>query len=183
MSQARRVAGSAALVLVDGVTPLRPEPVPALFEAMLEGWGRQQRSRRLSGPLVQSRERLVRRFQAFTMAWPWAWTPEQVEMWSGSGGWAHSTTWSYQGALAVFLDYACDARYGWLAECEQWVELQAFFDAADDRAESAASSGRKGWLAAFRDATLFKTVYGWGLRSPVVVLRYLFDSGWRAVSW
>ena len=25
-------------------------------------------------------------------------------------------------------------------------------------------SRRKGWLAAFRDATLFKIVYGWGLR-------------------
>ena len=119
MSQVRRVAGSAALVLVDGVTPLRPES--ALFESMLEGWGRQQRSRRLSGPLIESRERLVRRFQAFTMAWPWAWTPEQVETWSGSGGWAHSTIRSYQGALAVFLDYVCDARYGWLAECEQRV--------------------------------------------------------------
>jgi len=57
LSQVRRVAGSAALVLVDGVTPLRPEP--ALFESMLEGWGRQQRSRRLSGPLIESRERLV----------------------------------------------------------------------------------------------------------------------------
>ena len=174
MSQVRRVAGSAALVLVDGVTPLRPEP--ALFESMLEGWGRQQRSRRLSGPLIESRERLVRRFQAFTMAWPWAWTPEQVETWSGSGGWAHSTIRSYQGALAVFLDYVCDTRYGWLAECEQrvgarpvqvcheWntavhvadyegrperrpltrVELQAFLDAADDRVESAAAVGAEG---------------------------------------
>jgi len=205
LSQARRFAGAAELVLVDGVTPLRPEP--ALFEAMLEGWGRQQRSRRLSGPLVESRERLVRRFQAFTMAWPWAWTPEQVEAWSGSGRWAHSTIRSYQGALAVFLDYACDARYGWLAECEQrvgarpaqvcheWntavhvadyegraerrpltrVELQAFFDAADDRAEAAASSGRKGWLAAFRDATLFKAVYGWGLRRREAVMLDVCD--------
>jgi integrase/recombinase XerC len=32
------VAGSAALVLVGGATPLRPES--ALFEAMLGGWGR-----------------------------------------------------------------------------------------------------------------------------------------------
>ena len=39
-----------------------------------------------------------------------AWTPEQVEMWSGSGGGAHSTIRSYQGALAVFLDYVCDTR-------------------------------------------------------------------------
>jgi integrase/recombinase XerC len=119
LSQLRKVAGAAALVLVEGLTPLRPGP--ALFEAMLEGWGRQQRSRRLSVPLVESRERLVRRFQAFTMAWPWAWTPEQVELWSCPGGWAHSTIRSYQGALAVFLDYVCDARYGWLAECEQRV--------------------------------------------------------------
>src|SRR5881392_3584182 len=71
--------------------------------------------------LHQTRGAPVRRFQAFTMAWPWAWTPEQVETWSGSGGWAHSTIRSYQGALAVFLDYVCDTRYGWLAECEQRV--------------------------------------------------------------
>src|SRR5260221_258958 len=44
------------------------------------------------------------------------------------------------------------------------AELQAFLDAADDHVERAASSRRKGWLAAFRDATLFKVVYGWGLR-------------------
>ena len=43
-------------------------------------------------------------------------------------------------------------------------ELQAFFDAADDHVERAAASRRKGWLAAFRDATLFKVIYGWGLR-------------------
>ncbi|MGH3846664.1 MAG: hypothetical protein ACRDS0_35380 [Pseudonocardiaceae bacterium] len=101
-----------------------------------------------------------------------------------------------RGALAMFLGYVCDPRYGWVAECEQRVgarpvqvchednlaahvadyegrperrpltrqELQAFFDAADDRVERAASSRRKGWLATFRDASLFKVVYGWGLR-------------------
>jgi site-specific recombinase XerC len=44
------------------------------------------------------------------------------------------------------------------------AELQAFLDAADDHVERAAGSRRKGWLAAFRDATLFKVIYGWGLR-------------------
>ncbi len=44
------------------------------------------------------------------------------------------------------------------------AELQAFFDAADDYVVKAACSRRKGQLAAFRDATLFKVVYGWGLR-------------------
>jgi integrase/recombinase XerC len=189
----RRVAGSAALVLVDGATPLRPEP--ALFEAMLEGWRRQQLSRRLSDSLIEGRERVVRRFAEFG-GWPWQWSSAQVEAWIAAGGWAHSTVRSYQGALAMFLGYACDPRYGWISECEQRVgarpvqvchednmaphvadyegrpgrrpltrqELQAFFDVADDKVEQAAASRRKGWLATFRDASLFKVVYGWGLR-------------------
>jgi len=188
------VAGSAALVLVDGATPLRPEP--ALFEAMLEGWRRQQLSRRLSGSLIEGRERVVRRFAEFA-GWPWQWSSAQVEAWIAAGGWAHSTVRSYQGALSMFLGYACDPRYGWISECEQRVgarpvqvchednmashvadyegrpgrrpltrqELQAFFDVADDRVERAAASRRKGWLATFRDASLFKVVYGWGLFS------------------
>ena len=45
VSGTRKAAGSAALVLVDGAVPLRPEP--ALFDAMLEGWQRQQAARRL----------------------------------------------------------------------------------------------------------------------------------------
>jgi site-specific recombinase XerD len=43
-------------------------------------------------------------------------------------------------------------------------ELQAFFDHCDAEVARTAKSGRKGWLAAYRDATLFKVVYGWGLR-------------------
>lgn len=43
-------------------------------------------------------------------------------------------------------------------------ELQQFFDYADDQVERAVRAGRKGALAAYRDATLFKVVYGWGLR-------------------
>ena len=194
MSGTRKAAGPTALVLVGGAVPLRPEP--ALFEAMLEGWRRQQVARRLTGPLIEGRIRLVRRFAAFTGAWPWQWTPAQVEDWIASGGWAHSTVRSYEGALAAFLGYVCDPRYGWIAECEQQVgarpvqvchegntavhaaeyegrpqrrpltraELQAFLDAADDHVERAAGSRRKGWLAAFRDATVFKVIYGWGLR-------------------
>jgi integrase len=45
-----------------------------------------------------------------------------------------------------------------------WEELQRFLDYADDQVERAARSKRKGALAAYRDATLFKVIYGWGLR-------------------
>jgi len=43
-------------------------------------------------------------------------------------------------------------------------ELQRFFDYADDQVDQAVRSGRKGALAAYRDATVFKVMYGWGLR-------------------
>ena len=48
-------------------------------------------------------------------------------------------------------------------------ELQAFFDRADDEAAYTATSGRKGWLAAYRDATIFKVAYAWGLRRNEVI--------------
>jgi integrase/recombinase XerC len=44
------------------------------------------------------------------------------------------------------------------------AEIQLLFNYADERVELAASSGRKGALAAYRDATVFKVIYGWGLR-------------------
>lgn len=43
-------------------------------------------------------------------------------------------------------------------------ELQRFFDYADDRVEQTVRQGRKGALAAYRDATVFKVIYAWGLR-------------------
>jgi integrase/recombinase XerD len=43
-------------------------------------------------------------------------------------------------------------------------ELQDFFDHADDRVTVIAASHRKGWLPAYRDATMFKVAYSYGLR-------------------
>jgi site-specific recombinase XerD len=186
--------GTLGLVTADGSAPVSPGAV--LLEEMLAGWRRQQQARRLTVRLIGERERVVRQFAEFTGCWPWQWTAARAEAWVASGGWAHSTVRSYQGALALFLEYVCDPRYGWVSECQQRAgavpvqvfhegntaahvcehegrpgrrplaraELQAFFDAADDHVEKAAGARRKGWLAGFRDATLFKVVYGWGLR-------------------
>jgi len=43
-------------------------------------------------------------------------------------------------------------------------ELQEFFDLADLEPERILNAGRKGALSAWRDATMFKTIYAWGLR-------------------
>lgn len=138
----------------------------------------------------------MRRFGEFCGSWPWQWRSEQIDAWVAQGNWAHSTIRSYEGSVALFLDYLCDRRYGWADACMERVgqvpsqichewntavhvadsegrpqrrplsrdELQAIFDVADASVDEIARSGRKGFLAAFRDATLFKVVYAWGLR-------------------
>ena len=83
---------------------------------------------------------------------------------------------------------ACEAAFGPgvhpVAICHEWntiahlndyegdpearpfsrAEMQRFLDFADDQVERAVHAGRKGALAAYRDATIFKVMYGWGLR-------------------
>lgn len=122
--QQGQLAGSARLVLVQGPVLLHPER--AVFEAMLAGWGAQQRSRSLAETTVLWRERLVRRFaefcDGFPWTWTWTWTATDTEDWTSSllspNRHSHGTIRSYQGAVSCFLDYVVDARYGWAGECE-----------------------------------------------------------------
>lgn len=191
--------GAARLMLADGVALLQPEE--SVLSAMLEGWGRQQRSRLLGAATVRSRVAMVRRFGGFTGEYPWRWTSGDVEEWtssllSGASPLAHSTIRGYHVALRLFCDYTTDARYGWGEECDrrfgvrpvqvchEWntaehlsefegrpgnraftlEELQALFDVMDAAVEAVRRRGRKGVVAALRDAALFKVAYGWGLR-------------------
>jgi integrase/recombinase XerC len=206
------IDGAAHLVLTDVVVPLHPED--AVFDAMLLGWRRQQRSRLLSPATVENRESIVKRFQSFTNAFPWQWSPSDVEDWSsnllsGTQPLAHSTIRGYQNQLALFCSYVTDQRYGWIEQCEQrfgahpaqvcteWNvashsapyegrpevraltrrELQDFFNYADDQVAHARARGRKGWLTAFRDATIFKVCYGWGLRRREAATLDVVDFG------
>ena len=65
------LAGAAHLELVSGVVQLHPEDV--MMEAMLSGWRAQQMARGLRECTIVPRERLVRRFLAFTSEYPWQW--------------------------------------------------------------------------------------------------------------
>lgn len=201
MDEVNRVTlpGAAHLVLQAGVTPLHPHEV--ILDGMVTGWQMQQRSRNLAASTIAPRLKLVHRFCAFTNEYPWAWTSADLEAYSSEllsreNPIAGSTLRSYQQALALFLDYATDPRYGWgdvcerhfgrrpVQVCHEWNtlshtadyegrpgnrpltrdELQALLDHADTRVERIRRLGRKGWLSAFRDATIFKVAYGWGLR-------------------
>jgi site-specific recombinase XerD len=108
--------GSVSSVLVAGVRHL--DPGPAAFEAMLEGWTRQQRSRFLRvEATIKPRVEVVRRFVRFSNQYPWQWTPGELEAFVVSLSVAVSTARNYQNALRMFCDYITDGRYGWPAEC------------------------------------------------------------------
>jgi hypothetical protein len=88
----------------------------------LAGWRLQQESRLLAAPTVDSREKTLRRFQAFTGEYPWRWGPADIEEWSvslRSSGRSRTTIRAYQNAVAMFCDFACDGRYGWALVCEE----------------------------------------------------------------
>ena len=57
------------------------------------------------------------------------------------------------------------------------AELQALFDFADEQVGSKRTLGRKGWLSAFRDATLLKVAYSFGLRRTETRMLDVADFG------
>jgi integrase/recombinase XerC len=61
-------------------------------------------------------------------------------------------------------------------------ELQRFLDHADDQVGRAVRAKRKGSLAAYRDATLFKVIYAWGLRRQEASRLDLADFGRNAAA-
>src|SRR6266702_1759786 len=68
------IPGSARLELVNGVGLLDPES--AVFEAMLAGWAKEQRSRFLrDAATIEPRLAIVRRMASFTGLHPWQWQP------------------------------------------------------------------------------------------------------------
>ncbi|MFF2955894.1 tyrosine-type recombinase/integrase [Kitasatospora sp. NPDC057965] len=112
--------GAAHLVLAAGVIHLDPES--AVFDAMVDGWGLQQRARFLDeDDTIKPRLRLTHRFAEFTNQYPWQWTPLEGEAFLDHlrqrGKLAYSTARTYHNALRMFCEYVTDARYGWPDRC------------------------------------------------------------------
>lgn len=205
------LAGSARLVLLDGVALLRSDE--QVFEAMLEGWRNQGLARNLARSTVQARERQVRAFQAHAATFPWEWTALHADEWFADLRSVHhctrSTVRGYQVAVRGFCSFALDPAYGWAEECMRLFgthpvqiitdvnsaqhvadvesepakrpftrrELQDLFDYADEQVALKRSQGKKRWMAAFRDATIFKTAYAYGTRRTETQMLDVSDFG------
>ena len=114
------MAGASHLVLMPGVTHL--DPASAVFEAMLQGWALQQRTRLLKAETISSRLRLARRVAEFVNEYPWQWQSADVEAFIDSCRNRRepivvSTARLYETTLRMFLQYVSDPRYGWTGEC------------------------------------------------------------------
>jgi site-specific recombinase XerD len=191
--------GSAHLLLARNVVHL--DPAAAVFEAMKEGWARQQSARFLRASTIDPRVRMIERFAEFSGQYPWQWTPADGEAFiahlrSGTKPIRMSTARTYEVTIELFMEYVLDSRYAWVQTCVErfgevpqsvfhegnsvlhtveyegdlrrrpltYDEIQALFDAADARPAKIRSQGRKGSLAALRDAAVIKTVYAYGTR-------------------
>ncbi|MDN5750582.1 MAG: tyrosine-type recombinase/integrase [Pseudonocardia sp.] len=113
--------GSAGLVLAGNVVHL--DPAPAVFEAMLEGWRRQQSARFLGVDTIGPRLRLIRRMERFAGSYPWQWTPADGEAFlddlrGGPTGIRVSTARGYEVTISMFVEFLLDSRYGWAKLCE-----------------------------------------------------------------
>lgn len=93
-------------------------PDPELFLcAVLDGWERHQRAKDFSPATISLRRRLVLRLVDFSGHYPWEWTlGDADEFFSHARGVAnlsYSTVRSYQGAIKLFCEFACDPAYDW----------------------------------------------------------------------
>ncbi len=114
--------GSSRLVLAANVVHL--DPAKAVFEAMREGWARQQSARFLRSTTIDPRLRLIERLEEFTGLYAWQWMPADGEAFiahlrSGSSPIQMSTARSYEVTIGLFLEYLLDARYGWIEVCAE----------------------------------------------------------------
>ena len=123
--------------------------------AELERWTGQMRvAQRRARSTVRSYELAVRSFLAYACEPAYGWDRVCLDRFG-----THPTQICTDDNLAVHsADYEGRPARRSLTR----AECQDLFDAADARVEAVRTKGRKGWVPAFRDATMLKVAYGWG---------------------
>ena len=137
---------------------------------LVDEWLGDQRSvRHLRQSTIRAKAISVRLFCDYLIDAAYGWSEE---CWERFG--THPTQVCHLWNTAVHVQEA-EGRAGLRAFSVD--ELQEFFNCADDLVVAARERGRKGWLSGFRDATLFKVAYAWGLRRREVRMLDVEDFG------
>lgn len=105
---------------------------------------------------IRQKQGAIRMFCSYIISPYYDW-PALCEEWFGTHPVQVCHEWN---TVAHLVDY--EGNPGRRALTRK--ELQDFLDCADERVDRSQRSRRKGALGAYRDATMFKTMYGWGLR-------------------
>ena len=123
--------------------------------AMVDEWLGDLRSLRdLKRSTIRSYAEAVRAFCHFVTDPLYEWTAACEERFG-----THPVQVVHEWNTAVHVqDNEADARKRAFTK----AELHAFFACCDDQVARIRAFGRKGWLPAFRDATVFKTAYAYG---------------------
>ncbi|MGA4846655.1 hypothetical protein ACOBQB_10440 [Streptomyces sp. G5(2025)] len=149
---------------MDGVALLRPEEqvFTATYPwnwtpAMVDEWLGDLRSLRdLKRSTIRSYSEAVRSFCHFVSDPLYEWTATCEDRFG-----THPVQVVHEWNTAVHVqDNESDPKKRAFTE----AELHAFFAHCDDEVARIRSLGRKGWLPAFRNATVFKTAYAYGTR-------------------
>jgi len=135
----------------------------------VDSWGAALRDQRAAVSTIRSYQRAVKAFLAFVCDPAYGWAAE-CQRRVGS----HPVQILSEVNLAVHtVDY--EGRPGRRALTRG--ECQDLFDAADSHVAAVRAAKRKGWVSAFRDATMLKVAYGWGLRRRELVMLETPDFG------
>ena len=137
--------------------------------AEFEAWAAQLRETKRALSTVRSYEISVRSFLAYACDPAYGWVQVCLENFG-----THPTQICTEANLAV---HASEYEGRPARRSLTRTECQALFDAADDRAETIRANRRKGFIPAFRDATMLKVAYGWGLRRRELLMLEVNDFG------
>lgn len=97
-------------------------PEQQIFDAMVEGWRSQQRSRGLREQTIQNRLATVTRFRDFVDKPPWKWTVADVDEFTADSMGrvrALSTLRNNHGSIHGFCEYLTSPLYDWMEICER----------------------------------------------------------------
>lgn len=101
------------------------DPAETTFSDMLAGWDTMQLARGFTRSTRRRNAREVVRFKNFLNEFPWNWSPNDVEAYTGylmSRGpapLAPSTIRGYHYAIRSFCEYLTNPHYPWIERCEE----------------------------------------------------------------